>query len=63
MILSVLTSAQETLVYIESNKTDSKIFINDDLVGGGNVIVKLEPGEYEIRVREDKLTWNSQSFY
>ena len=62
MILTVLTSAQETLVYIESNKADSKIFIDDDLIGSGNVIVKLEPGEYEIKVREDKLKWNSKVF-
>jgi hypothetical protein len=61
-ILSVSNNAQETLVYIESNKQDSKIFINDDLVGSGNVVVKLEPGEYEIKVREDKLKWNSQIF-
>ena len=62
MILPVFTFAQETLVYIESNKTDSKIYIDDDLVGSGNVIVKLEPGEYEIKLREDKLKWNSQVF-
>jgi hypothetical protein len=58
LITSII--AEETIIYIETNRDESKIYLNDDLIGIGNVIVKLEPGDYFISVREDSRKWNSQ---
>jgi hypothetical protein len=48
------------IVYIETNKPDSKIFIDDNFIGEGNVVVQLEPGDYYLTIRESATQWNSQ---
>ena len=60
LFIASIVIAEESILYIETNMENSKIFINDDLIGNGNIIVKLEPGSYIVTVREDAKKWNSQ---
>ena len=62
LFIASIIIAEESLLYIETNKDNSNIYLNDDFIGNGNVIVKLEPGSYIITVREDAIKWNSQVF-
>jgi PEGA domain-containing protein len=62
LLIASIISAEDSLLYIETNKDNSNIYLNDDFIGNGNIIVKLEPGSYIITVREDAIKWNSQVF-
>jgi len=49
-------------VIVSTNATGSIIIINDSLVGKGNVNIKLEKGEYNLRIKENVFRWNQEIF-
>ncbi|RJP66586.1 MAG: PEGA domain-containing protein [Ignavibacteriales bacterium] len=49
-------------VTISTNSAGSIIILNDSLVGKGNVNLKLEKGEYNLRIKEDVFRWNQEIF-
>lgn len=58
----VVSSSQtcKSTVRIETNRDSSVIYLNQKLVGIGKAKVKLVPGSYEIKVKEDDKDWNSK---
>lgn len=57
-----ITSDSQTcksVVSIETNRDGSVIFLNQRLLGIGKAKAELEPGSYEIKVKENNKGWNS----
>ncbi|OGU62669.1 MAG: hypothetical protein A2V66_04235 [Ignavibacteria bacterium RBG_13_36_8] len=47
-------------LYINSNRTDAAIYINNKLVGTGSTEVTLEIGKHQIRLKESERRWGAQ---
>ncbi len=59
----VIVSKPETckgIVVIETNRDSSVIYLNQKLLGIGEAKIELEPGSYEIRVKENDKDWDSK---
>jgi hypothetical protein len=47
---------------VNTNSVNAVIILNDSLVGKGNAIIKLNKGEYNLRIKEDFFRWNQKIF-
>ena len=58
----VVTNSQscKSLIKIETNRDSSAIFLDRNFLGIGQAETELEPGSYEIRVKEYHKDWNSK---
>jgi|SRR5690554_4433254 len=61
-IFSSLAQDCKGLLIINSDIDDSEIYINDKPAGKGNLKIELEPGVYNITVKEENKIWNGKSF-
>ena len=53
------SQTSKSIVLIETNRDSSIIFLNQKLLGIGKAKVELEPGSYDIKVKENDKEWNS----
>ena len=64
MIVNLL-SAQEkctSILYVETNEPDSKIYLNNEVIGEGSVEIKIEKGNYALVVKQSLRGWGSEVF-
>lgn len=46
---------------IKTDREESLIFLNDEMIGRGNIQIELEEGNYEIIVKEGSNTWENKN--
>lgn len=56
-----ITIAQEckSILEIRTNKQNAFIYLNNKLIGNGNITINLTPNLYQVLVRESIYKWNS----
>ncbi len=60
LVINFVT-AQDCLskVNLKVDDRDASIYINDELIGTGNVEIELSKGEYDLYIREAGLSWDA----
>lgn len=61
-VLNVHARECKAKVYISTDLTLTKIYLNDSLIARGNAEIELGRGEYHIAVVEESDRWNARSF-
>jgi len=59
-MVSSSQSCKGTLI-IETDRKGSEIYLNQQMAGIGRAEVELEPGSYEVKVKETDKEWDSQT--